>query len=102
MMSRMRFYIMFNSDWISLLDSPSAQLRLALDTGFERFGEFCGSYDQYDDIVVVEVISDRDVEVMVYIIAESFSEYFPSFTDSDIEIEIDLNVPLDTIDWDTY
>jgi len=39
---------------------------------------------------------------MVYIIAESFSEYFPSFTNSDIEIEIDLNVPLDTVDWDTY
>ena len=102
MMSRMRLYITFDQTWISQLDSPSSQLRAALDVGLESFDEYCMSYEQYDDVVIIEVISERDVEAMVYIIAESFSEHFPSLDDSNFDIEIDLNVPLEVIDWDQY
>jgi len=92
----------FDPTWISQLDDPHIQLLAALDAGLESFGEQCSSYDQYDDIVIIEVISERDVEAMVYIVAESFSEHFPSLNDSDFDIEIDLDVPLIGINWDTY
>lgn len=102
MMSRIRLYMTFDPMWISHLDDPCAQLLAALNAGLKRFGEQCSSYEQYDDIAIIEVISERDVEAMVYIIAESFSEHFPLFNESDLDIEIDLDVPLVDIDWDTY
>ena len=101
-MSRIRLYITFDPTWISQLDSPLFQLQVALDAGLESFDEYYTLYDQYDDAVIIEVISERDVEAMVYIVAESFSEYFPSLDNSDFDIEIDLNVPLEVFDWDQY
>ena len=92
----------FDPAWISQLDDPFIRLRTALSVGLESFGEFCDLYDQYDDIVIIELVSDRDVETMVYIVAESLSRGFPSLSESDFDIEIDLNVPFDVIDWDEY
>lgn len=100
MMSRIRLYITFDPTWISQLDTPYTQLRAALFVGLESFEEYCMSYEQYDDTVIIEVISERDTEAMVYIVAESFIEYFPSLDESNFDIEIDLNVPLEVIDWD--
>jgi len=102
MMSRIRLYLTFSQEWISQLDNPYTQLRKALNVGLEGFDEYAMAYEQYDNIAIIEAISERDVEVMVYIVAESFLEYFPSLDDSDLDVEIDLDVPLETIDWDTY
>ena len=92
----------FDPAWVSQLDDPFIRLRTALGVGLESFGEFYTLYDQYDNIVIIELISDRDVEAVVYIVAESLSMSFPSIRESDFDIEIDLNVPFDVIDWDEY
>jgi len=86
----------------SKLNEPFTQLRTALVVGLGSFDECFRMYDQYDDVVIIEAISERDVEAMVYIVAESFLEHFPSINESDFDIEIDLDVPLEGIDWDLY
>lgn len=83
----------FDAEWITQLDSPGLRLRMALNESLSKYDEYCFGYDYYDGIIILEIISDRDVETVKDIVSEGLQSNFHSLCDSDFDIEIDLDVP---------
>ena len=100
MISRIRFYMTFDADWLKKLESPGESLREALEEGFEEYGEVFISFDYHDGTATLELMSDRDSDVMEDIVNESFSKRLSDFNESDFDIEIDLDVPV--LDFDEF
>lgn len=92
-MMRTRLYIMLDREWISQLDCPEDQFRDAILESFEAYGEELGTFEYDDCVIIIEAFSeDRDADVFQDIVFEGLLSFFPDLHDSQIEIEIDLDV----------
>ncbi len=100
-MSRIRLYMTFLDEWVATLEDPGTSLLTAIVENLSRYGECYSNYDYYEGIVILDIVSDRNAEAIRDIISESFLEHF-AIADSTFDIEIDLEVPLEVVDWDSY
>jgi len=95
MISRIRFYMTFDEDWLEVLEGS---LQSVLEEGFEEYDEVFNSFEQYDNTVVLNMMSERNSGELVEIISEIFDQSFQNFGEADFDIEIDLDSPIDDFD----
>ena len=95
MISRIRFYMTFDEDWLEVLEGS---LQSVLEEGFEEYDEVFISFEQYDNTVVLNMMSERNSGELVEIISEIFDQSFQNFGEADFDIEIDLDSPIDDFD----
>lgn len=100
MISRIRFYMTFDEEWLKKFEVFPESLHGALEEGFDEYGEVFISLVCHDDVAVLDMMSDRASDVLEDIINESFSKRLPVFDESDFDIEIDLDVPI--LDFDSF
>lgn len=98
MNSRIRFYMTFCTDWIESFNLTCESFRDVLEESFEAHGEVFISFTCDDGVAILNMISELDVITLKEIITESFSERLPIFNESDFDIEIDLDVPIEDFD----
>ncbi len=98
MISRIRFYMTFDEEWLRKFEACS--IHEALDEGLDEYGETFISLECHDGVAVLDMMSDRASDVLEDIINESFSKRLPMFDESDFYIEIDLDVPV--LDFDDF
>lgn len=94
MMSRIRLYLTFDAEWILNL-SDDMIIQEVIEDGLQIYGEECILFDYTDGVVIFEVISERDSELLEDILFETLIDGFPSLHSTDFEIEIDLDVYFD-------
>ena len=84
------------------MDHPEIQFRDAIVASFEAYGEELDSFEYDDYIVIIEAFSeDRDADVFQDIVFEGLLLAYPELHDSQIDIEIDLDVSIgDGFDYD--
>lgn len=93
MMSLIRLYMTFNSDWIATLVNPASEIREAINVGLQEYGESCNSFDFIrDEVVTIELVSGRGGETLEDIIFETLLDRFETIHETDFDIEIDLDV----------
>ncbi len=86
MISRMRFYMTFDDEW------TQGVLQDAIDVGFERIDEVYSSFEYDDGVAILNMMSERDSELMKDIIIEILQKNVPNLSQSSFDIEIDLDV----------
>jgi len=92
-MMRTRLYIMLDRDWVPQLDCPESQFRKAIVESLEAYGEELGAFEYDDCIIIIEAFSeDRDADILRDVVFEGLLTFFPELRDSQIEIDIDLDV----------
>lgn len=97
-MTRTRLYIMLDHEWVSQLDCPEGQFREAILGSFEAYGEELSAFEYDDCVVILEAFSeDRDADVFQDIVFEGLLLFFPELHDSQIEIDIDLDVVIEDV-----
>lgn len=94
MISRMRFYMTFDTEWTQRIKYPEGILQDVLEDGFEKFDEVFLSFEYHDGVVILNMMSDRDSELIEDIIIEIFLKNVPNLNQSDFDIEIDLDVEI--------
>lgn len=92
MISRMRFYMTLDTEWTRSVKYPKDILQDVLEDGFERFDEVFSSFEYHDGVAILNMMSDRDSELMEDIITEILLKNVPNLSQSDFDIEIDLDV----------
>lgn len=94
-MTRIRLYITLDREWVSQLDCPEDQFRDAIMESWAAYGEELSAFEYNDCIIIIETFSEgRDAEVFQDIVFEGFLSFFPNLHDSQIEIDIDLDVSI--------
>jgi len=91
MISRMRFYMTFDPEWTQDVEYPEGILHDALEDGFENIGEVFLSFEYNEGSAMLNMMSDRDSELMEDIITEILLK-ITNLSQSNFDIEIDLDV----------
>ena len=92
MTSKIRFYTTFVNELILSLSNPALEIRKAVRTGLQSYGEEdCTLFNYTDGVVIMELVSDRSSEVLKDIVCESLLEHITTH-ESDFDVEIDLDV----------
>ena len=95
MISRLRFYMSFDYEWIQTNERARDILRESLDAGFENYDEVYISFEYDAGILILNMMSDRDSNSVKDLIVEIFLESIPNLSESDFDIEIDLDVEVE-------
>jgi len=95
MISRLRFYMTFNPEWIHPIERPQNVLQDALDVGLESYDEGFISFEYDDGVAIIYMMSARDSFSVKDIIIETLLENIPNLSESDFDIEIDLDVKVE-------
>ena len=91
MMYLIRLYMTFSSEWIVTLDNPASEIREVINVGLQEYGESCNSFDFIrDEVVTIELVSDRSGETIEDIIFETLLAKFETIHETDFDIEIDF------------
>jgi len=102
-MTRTRLYITLDREWVSQLDCPERQFKDAIVASLKAYGEELDSFEYNDGIIIVEMFSEyRDACVLRDIVFEGLLLAYPELHDSQIDIEIDLDVSVDDYHYDDY
>jgi len=92
MISRIRFYMTFDEEWIESIEQPHEVLKEVLEEGFDSYGEICSAFEYYDGTLLLTLISGRDCEILEEIISEILLKNLPHLNEFSFDIEIDLDV----------
>jgi hypothetical protein len=82
----------FDSEWTQSTECPEGILQDALEDGFEKIDECFSSFEYHEGVAILNMMSDRDSELMEDIITEILLKNVPNLSQSDLDIEIDLDV----------
>lgn len=92
MTSRIRFYMTFDAEWIQTVECPNETLRDLLEDGFDLKGEAMTSFEYHDGVAIINLVSNRDCEMLEEMVCEILLTNLDNFHESDLDIEIDLDV----------
>ena len=95
MISRLRFYMTFDEEWTQHIKHPQDILQDALDAGFESYDEGYISFDYDEGVAILFMMSGRDSFMVRDIIVETFLENVLDLSESNFDIEIDLDAKVD-------
>jgi hypothetical protein len=82
----------FDAEWTQDVEQPACVLQDVLEDGFEKFGEVFSSFEYDDGCALLNMMSERDSELMEDIITEILLKNVPNLSQSAFDIEIDLDV----------
>ena len=95
MISRIRYYMTFDASWTEGVKHPEGVLQDVLEEGFNQIGEVFSSFEYHDGCASLNMMSDRDSELLEDIITEMLLSNVPNLSQSAFYIEIDLDVEVE-------
>ncbi len=100
MIARIRLYMTFESDWIQTVDQPGETLHEILGEGFENNGEVLSAFEYHDGVVILNLASSKDCELLEDMIWEILLSNLDGLCETDFDIEIDLDVSIGALNYD--
>jgi hypothetical protein len=82
----------FDASWTEGVEYPLGVLQDVLEDGFGKIDEVFSSFEYSEGAAFLNMMSDRDSELMEDIITEIFLSNVPNLSQSAFDIEIDLDV----------